>query len=264
MSAVPKNMGSDISRFARLEMREVEDLHVVGWAHSIDHLRGPTGAVRAGALLTMLDSAGGACGGLASLPDGWVVSTNMSAHTVDLAPTTTPGGSLRIESRVTRKGRNNVVTSVEISDERTGRLVMDGVLTSAILVPENGPPVWERPLHIRYPDDGIDMLPMEHWLDAQAVDDRTVEMVLRDALRNPWGILHGGVTAALIDACVELASGGGVLRDIVLHYVAPNRVGPVRATATDLGSRSDGAVFRVEIRDRGADRLTAIAVATVA
>ena len=86
MSAVPKNMGADISRFARLEMREVEDLHVVGWARSIDHLRGPTGAVRAGALLTMLDSAGGVCGGLASLPDGWVVSTNMSAHTVDLDP----------------------------------------------------------------------------------------------------------------------------------------------------------------------------------
>ena len=104
MSAVPKNMGADVSRFARLEMREVEDLHVVGWAQSIDHLRGPTGAVRAGALLTMLDSAGGVCGGLASLPDGWVVSTNMSAHTVDLTPTTTPGGSLRIESRADAEG----------------------------------------------------------------------------------------------------------------------------------------------------------------
>ena len=118
---------------------------------------------------------------------------------------------------------------------------MDGVLTSAILVPEHGPPVWERPLHIRYPDDGIEMLPMEHWLDAQAVDDRTVEMVLRDALRNPWGILHGGVTAALVDACVELASGGGV---------TPRHRPALRGTEPGRAGAGDGDGPRLAIRRR--------------
>jgi acyl-coenzyme A thioesterase PaaI-like protein len=51
---------------------------------------------------------------------------------------------------------------------------------------------------------------------------------------------------------------------VVLHYLAPNRIGPVRATANVLGERSDGAVARVEVRDVGADRVTAVAVATVA
>ena len=38
--------------------------------------------MRGGALLTMLDNVGGLCGGLAALPDGWVVSTNLSARTL--------------------------------------------------------------------------------------------------------------------------------------------------------------------------------------
>jgi hypothetical protein len=38
----------------------------------------------------------------------------------------------------------------------------------------------------------------------------------------------------------------------------------VRATATPIGAgvRSDGTVLRVEVRDEGADRVTALAIAT--
>jgi uncharacterized protein (TIGR00369 family) len=256
---MPANMGTDIMRFARLDMHEVEELRIEGRALVVDHLRGRDGAVRAGALLTMLDSAGGVCGGLASLPDGWVVSTNLSARTVSRAPT----GPLKIDARLLRKGRNNVVTSVEIADAASGRAVMSGVLTSAVLVPENGPPVWNRPLRIAYPDDDVDYLPMERWLDHRTVSAAAVEMDLRDTLRNPWGILHGGVTAALVDAAAEHATSGGIMTDMVLHYLAPNRVGPVRATASVLGTRSDGTVLRVEIADVGTARVTAIAVVTV-
>ena len=260
MTQTPANMGTDIMRFARLDMHEVEEFRIEGRALAVDHLRGRDGAVRAGALLTMLDSAGGVCGGLASLPDGWVVSTNLSARTVSRAPT----GPLRIDARLLRKGRNNVVTSVEIADAASGRAVMNGVLTSAVLVPENGPPVWNRPLRIGYPDENdVDYLPMERWLDHRIVSALAVEMDLRDTLRNPWGILHGGVTAALVDAAAEHATGGGITTDMVLHYLAPNRVGPVRATASVLGSRSDGTVLRVEIADIGTARVTAVAVVTV-
>jgi uncharacterized protein (TIGR00369 family) len=261
MTHIPDNMnmGNDIWRYVRLDMREVEELHVVGRVGTIEHLRGPHGNVRAGALLTMLDSAGGLTGGLASLPDGWVVSTNMSARTVELEHL----GPLRIDSTVLRKGRNNVVTKVTISDDGAGgRLVLDGVLTSAILVPQEGPPQWERPLRIDNSHAEIEHQALPEWLDLEVCGDDTVEIPLKDGLRNPWGILHGGVTAALVDACAEHVTAGGVTTDVVLHYLAPNRVGPVRATATVLGQRSDGAVVRVEIRDLGADRVTAVAVAT--
>ena len=254
---LPAGMGIDIMRFARVAVREVDEYHVEGHMDDVEHLRGRHCAIRAGALFTMLDSVGGVCGGLAALPAGWVVSTNMSARTVSLAPT----GPVHLDGRVLRKGRNTVVTTVDITDAGSGRLVLACVLTSAILIPEQGPPVWSRPMRLEYPDD-IDSLTMDRWLDAVVVDAATIEMDLRDTLRNPWGILHGGVTAALVDACVEHATSGGTVTDIVLHFLAPNRTGPVRARAARLGRRSDGDVTRVEVRDEGADRRTAVAVVT--
>jgi uncharacterized protein (TIGR00369 family) len=254
----PIQIGRDVLRYARLDLEEIDELHVAGRTRAVDHLRGRDGNVRAGALLTMLDSAGGVCGGLAALPDGWVVSTNMSARTVS----PDHSDALLVDARVLRKGRHNVVSVVQILDAASRALVLDGVLTSAILVPQGGPPVWERPMRMSMPDPADGYVSMPEWLGLRFVAADTVEIDLRDGLRNPWGILHGGVVAALVDAVTEHVTDGGVTSDVVLHYLAPNRTGPVRAIATRLGRRSDGDVVRVEVRDEGASRVTAIAVAT--
>lgn len=252
--------GREVTRYVRVEMREVGDLRLEGRAPASDHLRGDDGGVRAGALLTLLDSVGGLCGGLAALPEGWVVSTNLAARTVRRNHV----GPFRIDAAVLRRGRNNVVTDVAIRDEGSGgALVVHGVLTSAILVPENGPPPWTRPLHLRAADAAPgDPPPIEEWIGLRRVDGATVEIDLTDELRNPWGILHGGVVASLVDAAAAHAA-GGTTTDVVLHFLAPNRTGPVRAHARVAGERSDGHVVRVEIRDEGAGRVTAVAVATV-
>jgi uncharacterized protein (TIGR00369 family) len=217
--------------------------------------------VRGGALLTLVDMIGGLCGGLAALPDGWVVSTNLSARTVRLAHT----GPFLLDAHVLRQGRASVVTAVRIRDEGADNaLVVDGVLTSAILVPKDGPPQWDRPLVLDPGDPpAVPWPPLPEWLGAQPVDATTMAMPLADALRNPWGILHGGALAALIDLAVEHAT-GGVTTDVVLHFLAPNRIGPVRATARVIGSRPDGTVLRVEVRDDGAHRVTALAIVTAA
>ena len=97
-----------------------------------------------------------------------------------------------------------------------------------------------------------------------------VELDVTDALRNPWGIVHGGVTASLVDVAAERAvaapadHGSSVhTGDVSLHFLAPARVGPVRATATVMGERADGAVVLVTVHDTGRDRVVARAVATV-
>ena len=249
----------------RVGLREIEPSsngapRVEGHAPASPHLRGPGGAVRGGPLLTMLDMVGGLCGGLAALPDGWVVSTNLSARMFALEHT----GPFRIGARVLRQGRTSVVTAVEIRDEGAAdALVVDGVLTSAILVPQNGPPEWTRPLVLDAGPEPIDSPPVPEWLAATAIDEITLEMPLQDTLRNPWGILHGGALASLIDLAAEHVT-GGVTTAVVLHFLAPNRVGPVRASARAIGSRADGTVLRVEVRDAGADRVTALAVVTSA
>jgi uncharacterized protein (TIGR00369 family) len=254
-------MGREVSNYVGVTMREVEELVIVGHAPVAPHLCGPAGGIRSGALLTMLDNVGGLNGGLAALPDGWVVSTNLAARVVALAHE----GPLRLDSRVLRRGRNSVVTEVQIHDEGSRDiLVASGVLTSAILVPENGPPRWERPVELGTLDGGNSVKPpVAEWLGVRAIDERTVEIDLADDLRNPWGILHGGVVASLVDLTAEHATGGWT-NDVVLHYLAPNRVGPVRAAARVLGRRADGDVVRVEVRDEGASRTTAVAIATCA
>jgi uncharacterized protein (TIGR00369 family) len=258
--------GREMTRNVRVDLHEVvgaagDELRVEGHAPVSDYLRGPSGGLRAGALLTMLDNVGGLCGGLAALPDGWVVSTNLSARTVALDHV----GPMRIDARVLRQGRTSVVTAVEIHDEGAGdALVVDGVLTSAILVPENGPPSWTRPLTLIAGDPLPEPVPsIPGWLGAQAVDESTIEMPLAESLRNPWGILHGGAVASFIDLAAEHVT-GGVTTDVVPHFLAPNRVGPVRATTRPIGTRADGTVSRVEVRDHGADRVTALAVVTSA
>ena len=254
--------GRDVGRYMGVTMREVAEGHLVGHADVVDHLRGPGGGVRTGALLTMLDNVGGLSSGLAALPDGWVVSTNLAARVVQLAHV----GPLRLDARLLRRGRNSVVTSVEIRDVGAGdRLVASGILTSAILVPENGPPQWPRPLTIdttigRAPD----LPPISEWLGVRSVDASSVEIDLASELRNPWGILHGGVVATLVDLAAEHATEGGFTTDVVLHYLAPNRAGPIRAIARVLGHRPDGVVLRVEVRDVGSDRATALAIVTCA
>jgi uncharacterized protein (TIGR00369 family) len=255
--------GRDVSRYVRVEMREVpgpgDGPVLVGHAPASDYLRGPNGGIRGGALLTLLDNVGGLCGGLAALPDGWVVSTNLSARTVLLRHV----GPFRIDARVLRQGRSSVVTAIEIRDEGADdALVVDGVLTSAILVPQNGPPRWDRPLVLQPGELPTETPPrIPEWLGMYTVDDLTVEMPLTDSLRNPWGILHGGAVASLIDCAAEHVT-GGCTTDVVLHFLAPNRVGPVRACVQVIGSRPDGTVLRVEVRDEGAGRVTALAVVT--
>jgi uncharacterized protein (TIGR00369 family) len=248
----------------RVALREVgagdDDIRVEGVAPAADYLRGPHGGVRAGALLTMLDNAGGMCGGLAALPEGWVVSTNLAARTVPDEHV----GPFRVSASVLRRGRNNVVAAVEVHDDGAGgRFVADGVLTSAILIPENGPPAWSRPFSVEPGPPLTEPVPsMPDWIGARVESEDTVAMNLVDDLRNPWGILHGGVVLTLVDlAAAHVAS--GVTADVVAHFLAPNRIGPVRASARRIGTRSDGEVVRVEVRDDGASRVTAIAVVTV-
>jgi acyl-coenzyme A thioesterase PaaI-like protein len=258
--------GRSVARYLGLTMREVGEpipgrAALVGEAPAAGYLRGPDGGIAMGALLALADSVGGLCGGLAALP-GWVVSTNLMLRAV----TREVVGPIGLASTVLRVGTKATVTNITITDRGADdALVADGALTSAVLQPENGPPVYQRPLVLATaPLDPTSAPHLNEFLGATASGPRTMTLVITDALRNPWGILHGGVTAALVDLAGGHATGGTATTDTVLHFVSPGRVGPVAATVTHRGTRPDGHLLRIEVRDAGADeRLMAMAVTTV-
>lgn len=216
--------------------------------------------VLAGALLTMCDNVGGFCGGLAALPDGWVVTTNLMMQRTRVVA---HGDALHFTTSVLRRGKAAVVTDVQVSDA-TG-IVAVATVTSAVLVPAAGVPHWQRPASI----DGTapeseTRTHFYEWLGFERERDGVIRMRITDAVRNPWGFVHGGVTASLIDAAAVAVVGNGVLVDATVHYLAPSRQGPLIASGVRLGSTSAGEVVRVEVRDTAADRTTAVAIATVA
>jgi acyl-coenzyme A thioesterase PaaI-like protein len=260
-----------VNRFFGVEQREIGDwangeVVIEGIARVEPHLRGANGGVRSGALLAMVDHVGGLGGGLAVLPDGWVVSTSLALRVASLEHV----GPLRLRADVLRRGRNAVLNRVQVRDDgASGALVADAVLTSAVLVPENGPPAFERPATLG-PPERTDAVPALHeWLAVREEDDDTIALDLRDDLRNPWGIMHGAVVASLVDLAAEhavetLVGAPVVSADIVLHFLSPGRAGPVAVRAFVLGERADGHLVRVEVRDRGAsDRLMSLAIVTV-
>jgi uncharacterized protein (TIGR00369 family) len=93
-----------------------------------------------------------------------------------------------------------------------------------------------------------------------------------DYLRNTWGILHGGAIALLSDLAAvravrsdtDVAQGHLSATDMVVHYLAPARVGPVEGRCTLMGARPDSTLVRVAVHDTGVeDRMVALASVTV-
>jgi uncharacterized protein (TIGR00369 family) len=95
----------------------------------------------------------------------------------------------------------------------------------------------------------------------------SIEMDMRADLCGPAGILQGGITATLVDvAAASTAALSGTelvaTTEMTLHYLAPGRVGPIKAVGELL--RSGARTFAVEVRvfDQGEDeRLMAVALA---
>lgn len=96
-----------------------------------------------------------------------------------------------------------------------------------------------------------------------------IDMDMRDDLRGPAGSLEGGVVSTLVDvagaSAVAMKAGSMVATEhIAVSFLAPGRIGPIRATGVPLRiGRHDG-VAEVRVIDTGKeDRLMAVATVTV-
>ena len=97
----------------------------------------------------------------------------------------------------------------------------------------------------------------------------TVEMDLRDDLRGPAGSLEGGVVSTLADVAGASTAAMALTamvatQQISISFLAPGRIGPVRATGKPVRVGREDAVVQVDIVDVGnKDRLMAVALVTI-
>lgn len=90
--------------------------------------------------------------------------------------------------------------------------------------------------------DAIKRVPFARLLGFELVDLRAGEAVIklkmRDELKQPYGILHGGATASLIDTAMAFAVRTCVPEneqtttiDLTVHYLRPHSAGEIFCTA---------------------------------
>jgi uncharacterized protein (TIGR00369 family) len=90
--------------------------------------------------------------------------------------------------------------------------------------------------------NGLHSLPFAKLIGMQLVDIRPSEAVIRIDMRNdlqqPSGVLHGGVTATLIDTAMAFAVRTHLADheytatiDLTVHYLRPHTTGPATCTA---------------------------------
>jgi uncharacterized protein (TIGR00369 family) len=103
--------------------------------------------------------------------------------------------------------------------------------------------------------DALDSLSFAKLIGMQLVDIRLgeadVKIEMRDDLRQPYGLLHGGVTAALIDTAMAFAIRTYLEDrevttsvDLTVHYLRPHTSGPAVCTARVV--RPGKRIFTVE------------------
>jgi len=233
-----------------------------------DDLRDAGGALRMGAAAYAVDVATGQALGLAVVDQGmWVVTTDLDAHLV--APVAT--GPLRVEAEVVRAGATTAVARFSLHDDGRGESVGGGTVTCRPFPSEFDPAMLEMPIGAvrRHGEPGTDRRPLAEHLGLRVGDDGSVEVDIVDGVRNPWGILHGGATACLVDVAAEAAGSAalgqpGRVCSQLIRFLAPGRVGPARAEPRLLAVADGRALVEVAVRDTGADhRLLAVSTLTV-
>jgi 1,4-dihydroxy-2-naphthoyl-CoA hydrolase len=116
----------------------------------------------------------------------------------------------------------------------------------------------------------FDLLLGTEWLDDDP-DHARVRVAMRDELRQPVGLLHGGVMSSLVESVCSRATALAVLEDgmmamgqsIGVSFIRPITEGNAEVTARARHRGRTTWVWEAEVRD-AEDRLCALAQMTIA
>jgi len=172
------------------------------------------------------------------------------------------GERVELRARLLKIGRTMSVGDARLFSEGSGTMI--GTALGTFLASP-------RPVDVAprgFPMERRDELPRARTLADQVgvvtVAPGVAEIpALAADLTNATASLQGGAVALLGEAATYSALaatnvGRHVIDTLEVHYLAAARVGPFRATAETLGQDGGRAYFRVEVRDLGRDRLSAV------
>ena len=224
------------------------------------------GSARISALGVFVDvMAGGAA--LRAAGEGWAVTSDLAVH----ATRAVTGGTIVGCARVLRAGKNTIVLEVDVAERsadgegaETGSVVATSTLSFARIERRSGAPATNvdeaLPYEFAGPEDGL-RAPLFEALGIRVVEASRgeVEVPLVDYVRNSVGAMQGGGLLCVAEAAAEAWAGathpsaGWVATDLVAHYLAMVKVGPIASRVRVMRTSADAALVRVDLVDRGAD-----------
>lgn len=221
-------------------------------------LCGPGGSLRTASLLMGLDMTAGMASGLGVWPE-WSVTADAEIHLV--GPCTV--GPLRVDAHSIRAGRTLSLVDVRAVDEgHDDRLVAVATANHSVRTPSFEPFMASVPIGKTFacprPDDGPDVS-LEEAFGIKVDGAGRVAAPVDVRTANPWGIFHGGLIGLLVEGAAEQA-GVTAPTDIGLRFLRPADKGPLEAAVVETIDRPHGRLARIEMHDRGADRLAVIAL----
>jgi acyl-CoA thioesterase len=262
--------GARLAGYFSTESVRTGEHAVSAWINVRDELCDQDGVLRTGPILYTIDMGTGLAMGLAVVADDrWVVTTDMDVRV------TTPvtAGSLRVDAEVLRAGATTVVSAFTLHDESTGRAVGGGTCTGRPFPISFNRKYLEIPVGERRSHAPVSAAPtgdMATELGFRLAEGGAAEVEIEDWLKNPWGIMHGGVTSCLADLSAAAAGASALGRPgrvvgTTIRFLAPGRVGPARAIPRVLAAHADSALVEVRVTDEGSNgRLLAVTSSTIA
>jgi acyl-coenzyme A thioesterase PaaI-like protein len=231
-----------------------DDMTATGDVTVTDAVRQPRSSLpRASVLATIGDCVAGVPAGIMTGADQLSVTLDISVQLV----ASSCGDRLTVQGQIVKKGRSIIAGEVRYFDAETSAPVAYSYLTFMVS-PRPQDKGFPRMRGMR--NETAMPEPIDRYLGAHLLAPGVVEIERTPFVLQAAGSLQGGVVAVLGELAAESLTGSPVL-DLDVRYLSAVRVGPGRATATELG----GGLVRVEVRDAGRDdRLTAIVAARVA
>lgn len=238
-------------------LTRVGDTDLAGRVPLEAHLLYESGSLRTAAVLMAVDMTAGLTSGLSVLPK-WSVTADADITIVSACTV----GPLRVDTESLRAGRHQSLVGFRAVDEGDGnRLVAIGTANHGVLTPEFPPGLDSLGIGESHTFERPDAPPGQTLEDyfGVAIAAGTVTIPLDERTTNPWGILHGGLTGLLVERAAAEA-GLGSPSDVGIRFMRPVSEGPAVAAVVEIVERPGGRVARVELRDRGADRVAVTAL----